>query len=630
MGEAAAKRVRLSADAARAAVGALVAELGPSPPPGRLRDVLRTSLDDPALEVGYWLPDLPGFVDIEGRPFDPATAETATYVNGAYGRIGVLTHRAVAPSEAVLLEGIVAAARLVLENERLHAESRSRLMELQQRRFFTDLIVDNAPVYFAVVDAEGVLTGGINDTLLEVLGIPKTENVRDRYYWDVVCLAEDEEEARSRLGLVATGRALGVQETRIRSADGTPRVVEWRDTILPDERGQLKWIVRAGLDVTERNMREAELRRLVDEQAALRRVATAVAEQASLSELVRTVAREVGELFGGHTAAVVRAEGTGIRIVDGWAAPGSRLIGAGRFVELHGVETVTATAMQTRSPQRLTDVDDERSRRLWAELEIDSAIAAPVIVDGEVWGAINATRSTVVEPFPEGAEKGLADMASLVALALANAAAREDLNASRARIVQAGDEARRKLERNLHDGAQQRLVSLSIALRLADTQLDKSPEATRALLQTASEDLAGALAELRELARGLHPAVLTDRGLGPALQVLADRAPIPVEVDNHLEERLPDAVEAAAYYVVSEALANVAKHAEASFVEVRLHRVDGTAFVEVIDDGVGGAVASTGSGLRGLADRVEALGGRLRVAGVAGGGTRVAAEIPCR
>ena len=327
MGEAAAKRVRLSADAARAAVGALVAELGPSPPPGRLRDVLRTSLDDPALEVGYWLPDLPGFVDIEGRPFDPATAETATYVNGAYGRIGVLTHRAVAPSEAVLLEGIVAAARLVLENERLHAESRSRLMELQQRRFFTDLIVDNAPVYFAVVDAEGVLTGGINDTLLEVLGIPKTENVRDRYYWDVVCLAEDEEEARSRLGLVATGRALGVQETRIRSADGTPRVVEWRDTILPDERGQLKWIVRAGLDVTERNMREAELRRLVDEQAALRRVATAVAEQASLSELVRTVAREVGELFGGHTAAVVRAEGTGIRIVDGWAAPGSRLIG---------------------------------------------------------------------------------------------------------------------------------------------------------------------------------------------------------------------------------------------------------------------------------------------------------------
>jgi len=620
----------LSADAARAAVGTLVAELGTSPPPGRLRAALRRSLRDPALEVGYWLPDLPGFVDIEGKPFDPATAETATatYVHDAHGRIGVLTHRAVAPAEAPLLDGIVSAVRLVLENERLHAESRARLMELEQRRFFTDLIVDNAPVYFAVVDGEGVLTGGINDTLLAVLGIPKTENVRDRHYWDVVCLPEDEDAARARLALVASGGAARVEETRIRSASGEPRVVEWRDTILPDERGQLKWIVRAGLDVTERNEREHELRRLIEEQAALRRVAIVVAKQASLNELVRTVAREVGELLGGHTAAVVRAEGTGIRVVDGWAAPGGRSVDAGRFVELEGVASVTARALETGSPQRLVAVDDDAGR-LWQSLEINSAIAAPIFVDGEVWGAINTTRNASAEPFRAGAEEGLADMAALVALALANAAAREELNASRARIVRAGDEARRKLERDLHDGAQQRLVSLAIALRLADAHLQKSPETARGILRAASEDLAGALAELRELARGLHPAVLTDRGLGPALQVLADRAPIPVQVENGLEDRLPTAVEAAAYYVVSEALANVAKHADASAAEVRLHRVDGTAFVEVIDDGVGGAVASTGSGLRGLADRVEALGGRLRVARGAEGGTRVAAEIPC-
>jgi len=620
----------LSADAARAAVGTLVAELGTSPPPGRLRDALRRSLGDPELEVGYWLADLPGFVDIGGKPFDPTTAATATYVHGEHGRIGVLTHRAVAPSEAPLLDGIVSAARLVLENERLHAESRARLMELEQRRFFTDLIVDNAPVYFAVVDAEGVLTGGINDTLLAVLGIPKTEEIRERHYWDVVCPPEHEAAARERLALVATGRAVGVEEAQIRSASGEPRTVEWRDTILPDERGQLKWIVRAGLDVTERKQHEAELRRLLDEQAALRRVATVVAEQASLSELVRTVAREVGELLGGHTAAVVRAEGTGIRVVEGWTAPGARSVLAGGFIDLQGVDSVTAKAMETRAPQRLADIEDDDGRRLWDSLDIHSAIAAPIVVDGEIWGAINTTRNATAEPFAPHTEEGLAGMAALVAQALANAAAREELNASRARIVQAGDDARRKLERNLHDGAQQRLVSLSIALRLADAHLQKSPETARGILRAASEDLAGALAELRELARGLHPAVLSDRGLGPALQVLADRAPIPVQVANDLEDRLPTAVEAAIYYVVSEALANVAKHADASSAEVRLHRANGTAVVEVIDDGVGGAVASAGSGLRGLADRVEALGGRLRVRAGADGGTHVAAEIPCR
>jgi signal transduction histidine kinase len=203
-----------------------------------------------------------------------------------------------------------------------------------------------------------------------------------------------------------------------------------------------------------------------------------------------------------------------------------------------------------------------------------------------------------------------------------------ELRRSRARIVEAGDVERRRLERNLHDGAQQRLVSLSLALRLAHTQLRQNPDEADRILTAASEELGQALEELRELARGIHPAVLTDRGLRPAVEALAARAPLPVELALP-DERLPDQVEAAAYYVVSEAIANVVKYAAASSVEVRVARLNGRAVVEVADDGVGGADPDSGSGLRGLADRVEALDGRLHVESKPGGGTRIRAEIPC-
>jgi len=203
-----------------------------------------------------------------------------------------------------------------------------------------------------------------------------------------------------------------------------------------------------------------------------------------------------------------------------------------------------------------------------------------------------------------------------------------ELQASRARIVEAGDAERRRLERNLHDGAQQRLVALSLSLRLARSRVRQDPDAADELLGGATTELAHALEELRELARGIHPAVLTERGLEPALETLVHRAPVPVEVESSLDGRLPPPVEAAAFYVVSEALANVAKYAEASSVEVRIGREDGYAVVEVSDDGVGGADPAHGSGLRGLADRVEALQGRLEVDSRPGEGTRVRAEIP--
>jgi PAS domain S-box-containing protein len=203
-----------------------------------------------------------------------------------------------------------------------------------------------------------------------------------------------------------------------------------------------------------------------------------------------------------------------------------------------------------------------------------------------------------------------------------------ELRGSRVRLLRAGDEARRRLERNLHDGAQQRLVSLSLALRLAHARLRDAPEEAERLLAGASEELAQALEELRELARGIHPAVLSERGLSAALEALAGRAPVPVGVTVP-PDRFPPAVEAAAYYVISEALANVAKYAEASAVEIRVTRQNGRAVVEVADDGVGGADPTRGSGLSGLVDRVEALDGVLKVESEPGAGTRIRAEIPC-
>jgi signal transduction histidine kinase len=204
----------------------------------------------------------------------------------------------------------------------------------------------------------------------------------------------------------------------------------------------------------------------------------------------------------------------------------------------------------------------------------------------------------------------------------------EELRRSRTRLVEAASVERRRLERNLHDGAQQRLVSLSLSLRLAQSKLATAPDEAERLLSAASDELGHALEELRELARGIHPAILTDRGLEPALQSLVMRAAVPATLAEAPDERLPEGVEAAAYYVVAEALTNVAKYADATAATVRVSRANGRAVVEVADDGVGGADPMLGTGLRGLADRVEALDGQLQVESVPGKGTTIRAEIP--
>jgi signal transduction histidine kinase len=203
-----------------------------------------------------------------------------------------------------------------------------------------------------------------------------------------------------------------------------------------------------------------------------------------------------------------------------------------------------------------------------------------------------------------------------------------ELRASRARIVESADAARRKIERDLHDGAQQRLVALALSLRLARGRVDDDPGAAKELLDGAAQNLDEAIRELRELARGIHPAVLSDRGLGSAVQALAQRMPLPIEITAVPDERLPEPVEAAAYFVVAEAITNVARYAHATHAAVDVRCEDGTLVVEVTDDGIGGADPATGSGLRGLGDRIAALDGRLEVASPAGRGTTVRAVIP--
>jgi signal transduction histidine kinase len=374
---------------------------------------------------------------------------------------------------------------------------------------------------------------------------------------------------------------------------------------------------------------EAAQRELADEQAALRKVATLVAAESPPRRVFERVTEEVGRLLGLPGAAVVQYEGARTAtVVGGWSEAGKPLLPVGTSLDITG-DTVVAKVLRTGTAQRVERYD-EASGSLAETLRnagYRAAVAAPVAAAGRLWGALVAA-TTSDEPLPEGLERRLCDFADLVGQALANADARERLAASRAELVAVGDAERRRFERNLHDGAQQRLVSVALELGMVDAKLEDDPEAARELLSSAQDDLAQGLEELRELARGLHPVLLTERGLGAALDALLARAPVPVEIAELPDERLDAPVEAAAYYVVAEAITNVAKYAHASHATVSITQSNGAATVIVSDDGVGGADPAAGSGLRGLAARVEALNGRLHVDSPPERGTRIKAEIP--
>jgi signal transduction histidine kinase len=371
------------------------------------------------------------------------------------------------------------------------------------------------------------------------------------------------------------------------------------------------------------------LQAFVDEQEALRRVATLVAGDPVPSEVFERVCREVGTALGIEGTNITRFEEDGTQtVLAGWSVHGAPVFPLGGGVPLEG-DAAVPKVNRTGRPARVDDyseVSGELAEMIRA-VGIASAVAAPITVAGKLWGAIVVTADRPYS-FRNDTEERVASFAKLVADALANADARAQLAASRQRIVEAGDSERRRLERNLHDGAQQRLVSLALALREVQANLCKDPDAAERLIRFAREELDLALGELRELARGIHPAVLTDRGLGPALEALVARAPMPVHVKGLPTARVPQAVEAAAYYIAAEALTNAAKHAHARMVSLLVTQVGDGLRVEVSDDGIGGADMSHGSGLRGLADRVEALGGRLDVESPGGKGTRLVGRMP--
>ena len=292
-------------------------------------------------------------------------------------------------------------------------------------------------------------------------------------------------------------------------------------------------------------------------------------------------------------------------------------------------DNVAAMVLHTGRPARMDSHDNAAGSAAAQirELDLRGGVGAPIIVDGRLWGAA-IVGSSRPEPLPPDTEARVGDFTDLVATAIANAEAHAELTASRARIVAAADGARRRIERDLHDGAQQRLVSLSLEMRTAEASVPPELHSFKEQISHLVAGLAGVSEDLQETSRGIHPAILSRGGLGPALKTLARRSAVPVELDVGVDRRLPDSVEVAAYYVVAEALTNAAKHAQASGVSVRVEPEGATLHLSIRDDGVGGADTANGSGLTGLVDRVEALGGQMTISSQPGRGTSLAVKIP--
>jgi signal transduction histidine kinase len=372
----------------------------------------------------------------------------------------------------------------------------------------------------------------------------------------------------------------------------------------------------------------ASLARLAEEQAALRRVATLVAHGAPPEELFAAVTEEVARLFPVDLAGMGRYEPDGtLTVVASWGGA-VELFPVGARLVLGGQNLLTIVH-ETGRPCRM-DGYAEASGAIGIDARktgFRSSVGTPIIVEGRLWGLV-AAGSSGEQALPADTEARLTDFTELVATAVANAESRAALAASRARVVAAADETRLRIERDLHDGIQQRLVALTLELRAAQAAVPPELAELEGELSRVAERLASVFDELREIAREIHPAILSKGGLDPAIRVLARRCTVPVQLDLHVARRPPRPLEVAAYDVVSEALSNAAKHAQASEVHVELQARDTTVRLEIHDDGIGGADPARGSGLVGLSDRVEALGGTLKITSPAGRGTRLVIELP--
>jgi signal transduction histidine kinase len=372
---------------------------------------------------------------------------------------------------------------------------------------------------------------------------------------------------------------------------------------------------------------QSELASLLDEQAALRRVATLVAEGTPPEKVFPAVNEEVARLLDVDGTRLMRYEADGTAtFVASWGEP--TIVPAGTRITLDG-HNIGSLVRSSGRPARIEDYADApgSAAAIAREGGVRSAVGAPITVEGRLWGAMVAF-SKADKPLPSGIELRLADFTDLVGTAIANTQARVDLTVSRARVVNATDDIRRRIERDLHDGTQQRLVSLVLNVRNTQTSVPDAQPQLRIELAEIADGLVAALDDLREISRGIHPAVLAKGGLGPALKALTRRSALPVKLDTNFDGRLPDQVEVAAYYVVAEALTNAAKHARPTAIWVAANVVDGRLRLTVRDDGIGGAEPANGSGLTGLTDRVEALDGTITVHSPPGEGTTLQVWLP--
>jgi PAS domain S-box-containing protein len=431
--------------------------------------------------------------------------------------------------------------------------------------------------------------------------------------------------------VAAVGRRLGVVSTV-----GSPIIVEgrmWgaatvsgREELPPDAEERLERFAEIiATAIANADSRAARMR-FAEQQEALRRIATLVAQGGRSDDILAAVTAEVSRVIGVPAVSVVRYEADGTATELASFSPQGPLFPVGRRWSLEGTN-ILGIVHASGEPARIDDYSNLRGEvaALVRESGLRSTVGTPIVVADRVWGAMVVSGT---ERLPDDTESRLAGFTGLLGTSIANAQSGSELTASRRRIVAAADDTRRRIERDLHDGTQQRLVALGLAVRAAEASLPSERDDVREELSKIAMGLADAVEDLQELSRGIHPAILSQGGLGPAIHTLALRSPVPVELDVSTEKRLPEPIEVAAYFVASEALANVSKHADASRVEISLARRNGALVLSVRDDGRGGADFGKGSGLVGLQDRVEALGGTIRIDSPRGGGTSLVVSLP--
>jgi PAS domain S-box-containing protein len=733
-----------------AAVSGLIADMEQSDKPDRLRAALRRALGDPTLEVAYWLPDQERHVNAEGDPVEMPHADATRVVTDVerHGHlVARLVHDVSLLENSKLIDAACRATGLAMENERLAAELRSQLRELEvAEKRHTDLL-ENVRLIAVAIDVDGRIAYA-NPFLCDLTGWSREEIIGVDWH-STFSGASVRFDERLREGMV-----LPYEEHRIRTRGGEILEIAWNNTVTRDKDGRIVGAMSIGQDITQRQRQERRLRLQLD-------VARALARAERLEEIAEPLTETLSYTFHAWAAVYWKTEGESLEPVAVWVdereAP-TAFAESVRELRPGWEEGVAGTVWRTGRWHWAPNLHHDPLGQLHPGIARSGTFAFPVVANGLVDGIVQLCSQDVTEPdadmvaltqatadrvgelierrraeqavvesetrkstilnsaldavvtmdhagriveFNPAAQRTFgiplseaigADMAGLlvppalrdlhrdglrryletgegpilgeqveltgmrsdgtifpIELAvtridspgppLFTAFIRDiterkrseaELRSSRARIVQAGDKERRRLERNLHDGAQQRLVSLSLALRLALSSLRTNPDTAEQTLNAAKIELDEALEELRDLARGIHPAILSDRGLRPALEALVTRPrKVPVLLDEIPDVRLPEPVEAAAYYVVAEALTNVDRYASAGTATVRVVQENGAAVIEVADDGVGGADPGVGSGLRGLADRVEALDGHLDVHSPPGGGTRVRAVIPC-